>query len=233
MFHYITCFFLRLLRWLFSSNAHILLVKQNVCTDKWILDIDIPTSSQFVTGMYYNIYVNGEKRAYTPIVPSATHTNVLQFYIKSYSFPNALSKQIIHTYKVYDSIIMKGPFGNKSYVNDTLRIGKKIIDTPNLLFISCGTGATPFLSIFNARPSCNSKYNFTWVHVGDDEQNVIPRNLFKEIHFYNRENRLSEQDLRTYRQEHDPHSRTIFVCGPHEFIGMVKQVFDNDTVVEW
>jgi len=96
---------------------------------------------------YVNLFVDREKKPYTPI---KYNNDVMTFSIKYYDkrFSNKLTDLYIKDKVVY----CKGAFGNNFYdpLLDSFICNNKEITKHNILMLSCGTGITPFYSLLTS-----------------------------------------------------------------------------------
>jgi len=121
------------------------------------IEIKLKESINYHPGQYINLYIDKEKKPYTPI-DFNKEENTISFFIKNYK-NNKISEKIC-LLKEKMSIHIDGPFGNNYYEKekDVLVYHNNLINHTNILMFYCGTGITPFYSILtNLQP--NTKYN--------------------------------------------------------------------------
>jgi len=198
--------------------------KQQIASDKWLIGIKMTSIKMtsvdgYKPGMYYNLYCGDQKRPYTPLQCDG---NILRFYIKAYSHQGAMSLRFINNHLVGNNVTIRGPFGRKWTQNGVLYVNEKAIEQTNILFISCGTGATPFVSILTNN-KYKYKYKFKWLHAGEDERPIINRN---DVVYFNATNRLDQTTLESHKQV----DQRVFVCGTDAFVELVKQTY-SDAIV--
>jgi NAD(P)H-flavin reductase len=139
--------------WLFKSvligskridNSNNVVIDNKPNADKSYIKILLANKMDFKPGQYVNLFIDTEKRPYTPI---NYLDNQMEFYIKKYK--NGFSERLCDLYCKDKVVYIKGPFGNKYYdpLTNRIMVDKKILETKNIVMFSCGTGITPFYSI--------------------------------------------------------------------------------------
>lgn len=196
------------------------IIKTNVIvpeTKLHIIDIKLKHSVDYKPGQYFNLYMDKEKRPYTPIA-SDIENNSLRFFIKDYA-NNKISEKICALKKDM-CIHLEGPFGKSYYdkTSDLLMVHNKIIETKNILFFYCGTGITPFASIINSlNPNTRYKINMF------GSLRTPAENYFQDIKqklFYSA-NKLTPRKIHKIIKKYKPLNTTIFVCGNKNYMNML------------
>ena len=202
--------------------------RTNIIGDKWLLGIKLATTDDnHKPGMYYNLYCDEQKRPYTPI---RSNNGVLEFYIKTYSHNRSMSKALIDRHSVGSQIQVRGPFGRKYFKEGVIFVDETEIKTRNILFVSCGTGMTPFLAMSNHMEVLGKSdpeetvdpYRVLWIHAGDDERSKLP----PKVDLFDSNRRIGPHTLNSYMLS----DQTVFVCGPEPFVRLVKQTFEDAIV---
>jgi NAD(P)H-flavin reductase len=196
------------------------IIKTNVIvpeTNLHVIDIKLKHSVDYNPGQYFNLYMDKEKRPYTPIAADKEN-NSLRFFIKDYA-NNKISEKICALKKDM-CIHVEGPFGKSYYdkATDLLMVHHKSIETKNILFFYCGTGITPFASILNSL-NPNTRYRFKLF----GSLRTPAENYFQDIKqklFYST-NKLTPRKIHKIIKKYKPSNTTIFVCGNKNYMNML------------
>jgi NAD(P)H-flavin reductase len=215
-----------------EKNHNIIKTNINILNTKLhIIDIKLKNAfEKYKHGQYFNLYINKEKRPYTPISYDASN-NSIQFFIKDYG-NNKISEKIC-AFKNDMYIHVDGPFGNNYYDknSDSLIFNNKEIMSKNILMFYCGTGITPFYSILKNINS-NTKYKFKVFGslVAELE------NHFKDIKqkiFYS-DNKLTPKKVNKILDKYSSENTTILLCGSEGYNNMIIDAVNNKfTICKW
>ena len=130
-------------------------------------------------------------------------------------------------------IHVDGPFGNNYYDadSDLLMYNNKEIISKNILMFYCGTGITPFYSIFKNINS-NTKYKFKVFGSLATES----ENYFKDIKqkmFYSH-NKLTSKKVKKILGKYNSSDTTILLCGSEGYNNMIIDSVKNKfTICKW
>jgi NAD(P)H-flavin reductase len=195
-----------------------------------IIDIKIKNSFEYKSGQYFNLYIDKEKRPYTPISYDASN-NSIQFFIKDYG-NNKISEKIC-AFKNDMYIHVDGPFGNNYYDKDSdlLIFNNKEIMSKNILMFYCGTGITPFYSILKNINS-NTKYKFkVFGSLVAELENHFKD--FKEKIFYSH-NKLTPKKVQKILNKYCSDNTTMLLCGSEGYNNMIINAVNNKfTICKW
>jgi len=173
----------------------------------------------FKPGQYMNLFVDTEKRPYTPIYYNG---NIMKFCIKSYHL-GSFSQQLTSLYTQDRIIYLKGAFGNKYYniYDDALVCNNSEITSKNILMFSCGTGITPFYSILtNIRP--NTRYHFKLLasfRTGDDAYLTNGLNCDMQLFISMNGNKITQEYV--IEQICKLQDVVVLICGTTAYNNMV------------
>ena len=214
-----------------EPNHNIILKnKKNNNTKLHSIKIKMKQKINFYPGQYYNLYIDKEKRPYTPIHVDKKE-NIITFFIKNYE-NNKISEKICNLQE--DTCIhMNGPFGSNFYDKDTDKLvhNNTEINSKNVLMFYCGTGITPFYSILKNLNS-NTKYKckvFGSIKNKDE-------NIFEDINqkiFYST-NKLTSKKINKILKKYDPFNTTILLCGSELYMNFITDTINNKfTICKW
>ena len=212
-------------------NHNIILKNDHISNTKLhIIDIKMKNNITFKTGQYINLFIDKEKRPYTPINFDVS-ANSIQFFIKDYG-DNKMSEKIC-ALKNNMYIHLDGPFGNNYYdnENDLLYFNNKIIEHKNIIMFYCGTGITPFYSMLKNKHE-NTRYKFKVV--GSLHSRV--ENYFEDIKqtLYFSDNKLTTKKINKILKGYNPENTTILLCGSERYNNMIIECTNNKfTVCKW
>jgi hypothetical protein len=215
------------------------IVKSNIQisdTKLHIIDIKMKnslTEYDFKLGQYFNLYIDKEKRPYTPISYDVSN-NSLKFFIKDYG-DNKISEKIC-AFKENMSIHLDGPFGKNYYDknSDAIIFNNIPIEKKNILMFYCGTGITPFYSIIN-NMNKDTKYKFKlFGSLKNDSENYLQiGNNVKHKLFYSH-SKLNEMKIHKILKKYDSSDTTILLCGNESYNNMIIDSVDNKfTICKW
>jgi NAD(P)H-flavin reductase len=214
-----------------EKNHNIVKTNINIPNTKLhVIDIKMKNSFEYKPGQYFNLYIDKEKRPYTPVDYDASN-NVIQFFIKDYE-NNKISEKIC-ALKNDMCIHVNGPFGNNYYDKDSdlLMFNHKEVDSKNILMFYCGTGITPFYSILKNINS-NTKYKFKVFGSLAAEK----ENYFKDIKqkiFYS-DNKLTSKKVEKILKKYSSDNTTILLCGNEGYNNMIINAINNKfTICKW
>ena len=202
----------------------------NTCipsTKLHVIDIETKKKLIYKPGQYFNIYIDKEKRPYTPI-NNDTSKKTIQFFIKDYE--NKKISEKICAMKSNMCIHIDGPFGKNFYnINeDQLIVNNTPIDSKYILMFYCGTGITPFYSVLNSIKT-KTKYKFKlFGSLKNETENYF--NIKQKIFYTN--NKLTVKKINTIIKKYDPENTTILVCGSDNYMKMFNTI-KNFTIYNW
>jgi len=185
-----------------------------------IISIKFVNRLDFKPGQYINLFVDNDKRPYTPI---HYDNNIAKFCIKSYQ-SGTFSNRMTELYTENKVIYYKGSFGTKYYIpeSDTLICNNQPVVLKNVIMFSCGTGITPFYSILtNVQP--NTKYNFKlFASFRHREEAVLVNDFEKHTKLYisSEGNRMTAAECSDIVSNYGS-STIVLVCGTREYNGMI------------
>ena len=192
-------------------------------SNHYIIKIRLKQPVEFYPGQYIAFYIGNVKRAYTPIHIDYS-TNILTFLIKSY--PNGeLSNKICNTYKPDTRVILKGPWGNNYYDEDTdiFKCNNKIILNRDILMFACGTGITPFYSIITNL--CRyTKYNVSLYASFKTRADVLLNDIEMTTFISDENNRLTAEKIYNITSKYL--DAIVCVCGTESYMDLFKNI-DN------
>ena len=188
------------------------------------ISIKLAKDCEFYPGQYFNLYINREKRPYTPIKKTGQR---LDFLIKDYN-GGEISPKICKHYSVGGDVNILGPYGKKYYdpVKDMLIINGEEIKTKNIVMFCCGTGITPFYSILT-NLSKDTRYKFKIYASFKSVENAflindISNKIAKKRCFYSKENnKLTGGKVSEIINKNK--KSTILVCGTDGYNNMIKK----------
>ena len=199
-------------------------------TNLHLINIKLKNSVEYKPGQYFNLYIDKEKRPYSPIHFNETN-NVLEFFIKDYG-NNKMSEKICALKKDM-CIHLDGAFGSNYYDKDidTLFINEMQIDKKNILMFYCGTGITPFYSMFQ-NVNEKTKYDFKLFGSLHDKSDNYFTNINQQI-FYS-DNKLTPTKINEIVDKYNFDDTVILLCGTDNYSNMlldtIKETFD---VYKW
>jgi NAD(P)H-flavin reductase len=209
-----------------KTNIHIPNTKLHV------IDIKMKNPVEYKPGQYFNLYIDKEKRPYTPIDYDASN-NSIQFFIKDYE-NNKLSEKIC-AFKNDMCIHVDGSFGNNYYDKDSdlLIFNHKEISSKHILMFYCGTGITPFYSILNNIKS-NTKYKFKlFGSLNNESENYLKFKNIKQKIFYS-SNKLTPKKVNKILSKYCSDNTTILLCGSEGYNNMIINAINNKfTICIW
>lgn len=136
-----------------------------------ILKFSVPKDFSFKAGQYVSLSVpfEGKKLRRPYSIASSPEKNYLELCIKI--IPEGNASNFVQTLKKGDKVEFLGP------------MGKFIIKNPNknLIFISTGTGITPFRSMINDLFKKNFKQKIILIYGFRKEENVLYEDEFSEL----------------------------------------------------
>ena len=212
-----------------EKNHNIIVSNKTVpTTNLHIIDIKMKNKFDCKPGQYFNLYIDKEKRPYTPISHDISN-NSLQFFIKNYG-NNKISAKIC-ALKPYMCIHVDGPFGKNFYdINtDTILVNNTEINTKYILMFYCGTGITPFYSILNQIKE-NTRYKCKlFGSLKDKSENYfdIKQKIFYTYH------KLTPTKIHKILQKYNPSNTTILVCGNDNYNAMIFENSKKFNVYKW
>ena len=185
-------------------------------------------------GQYYNLYINKEKRPYTPISYDMSN-NSIKFFIKDYG-DNKISEKIC-AFKKGMSIHLDGPFGKNYYDKnyDSIIFNNIPIEHKNILMFYCGTGITPFYSILN-NINTDTKYKFklfgSLKNYSENYLQINNNNIKQKIYYS--DNKLTSKKINKILKKYNPLNTTILLCGSESYnIMIIDSVDKNFTICKW
>jgi NAD(P)H-flavin reductase len=204
--------------------------KKNDDTNLHEIKIKMKQKTDYNPGQYYNLYIDKEKRPYTPIHIDKSE-NIVTFYIKDYK-NNKISEKICNlSEEMY--IHVNGPFGTNYYDknNDKIIYNNSEINTRNILMFYCGTGITPFYSILK-NLNKNTKYNFkVFGSLKNKNENIL--NDIKQKIFYST-NKLTSKKIKKIVKKYSPLDTTILLCGSESYNNLVSDsIIKEFCVCKW
>ena len=209
------------------------IIKQNKKTDDANLHeikIKMKQKTDYNPGQYYNLYIDKEKRPYTPIHIDKNE-NVVTFFIKDYK-NNKISEKICNLSEE-SYIHVNGPFGSNFYDknNDKIIYNNNEINTKNIVMFYCGTGITPFYSILK-NLNKNTKYFFKIIgSLKNENENIL--NDIKQTIFYST-NKLTSKKIKKIIKKYNPLDTTILLCGSESYNNFVSENITKEfNVCKW
>jgi len=191
-----------------------------------LINIKLKSKVEYNPGQYFNLFIDKEKRPYSPIHFNQKD-NIIQFFIKDYG-NNKMSEKIC-AFKKDMCIHLDGAFGNNYYdkESDTLFVNETQINKKNVLMFYCGTGITPFYSILqNANEK--TKYNFKLFGSLHDKSDNYFTGVNQTI-FYS-DNKLTPTKINEIMDEYNFDDTVILLCGTENYNNMivdtVKETFE-------
>lgn len=191
------------------------------------IEIKLKNNISYLPGQYINLYIDKEKKPYTPIKNNKDE-NTISFLIKNYK-NNKVSEKIC-SLKEKMCIHLEGPFGNNYYDKEKdlfIYNNNPIIHTDILMFY-CGTGITPFYSILTNLHS-QSKYKcklFGSLKKKDENYLIIKQKIFYS------DNKLTFQKINKILQRYDSKNTTLLVCGSESYNKLFLDI-NNFTICYW
>jgi NAD(P)H-flavin reductase len=201
------------------------------------ITVKMANDFDFHPGQYFNLFVDTEKRPYTPI---NVKEQTLEFLIKNYK-NGAISPKICKYYCNQGDVNVLGPFGNKYYVpdKDTLMINGSEIQTQNILMFCCGTGITPFYSILS-NLSPNTKYQMKlFCSFKSKKESFLIDNLpiKPKLFLSDINNKIDKVQIQKILKKYIPEKTCILICGTENYQKMVqttvKTQSNNFKVFHW
>jgi NAD(P)H-flavin reductase len=195
-----------------------------------LISIKLIKKVDYKTGQYFNLYIDKNKRPYTPIHFNAEN-NTIDFLIKDYG-NNKISEKICEM-KEKMCIHLEGPFGNNYYDkdSDSLIINNQEINKRNILMFYCGTGVTPFYSILQD-VNKNSKYKFKLFGSLHNKSENNFTNIKQKIFYSNK--KFTPKRLKKIISKYNSDNTVIVLCGTDNYNNMIidtiKEKFD---VYKW
>jgi NAD(P)H-flavin reductase len=191
-----------------------------VSDNHFLISIKLAKPIDFKPGQYINLFIDKEKKPYTPIYYK---DNTLRFFIKSYE-SGSFSNRLTSLYSKDKVIYAKGGFGNKLYLSETdnLICNDIVIQNRNIIMICNGTAITPFYSILtNLHPK--TKYNFKLFasfRTRDDAYLIHDVKEYTEAFVASENKKLSQIIVHSIISDHeDP---VVLICGTVSFVAMVQ-----------
>ena len=214
-----------------EKNHNVIKTNINIPNTKLhVIDIKMKNSFDYKHGQYFNLYIDKEKRPYTPIGYDASN-NSIQFFIKDYE-NNKISEKIC-ALKNDMCIHVDGPFGHNYYDKDTdlLMYNNKEINSKIILMFYCGTGITPFYSILKNINS-NTKYKFkVFGSLVSDSENYL-KDIKQKI-FYSH-SKLTPKKVQKILGKYCRKDTTILLCGSEGYNNMITDAINNQfTICKW
>jgi NAD(P)H-flavin reductase len=219
------------------------IIKSNIQvsnTKLHIIDIKMKNSLieyDLKPGQYFNLYIDKEKRPYTPIDYDMSN-NSIQFFIKDYSdYGNNKISERICAFKKDMSIHLDGPFGKNYYDknSDSIIFNNIPIEHKNILMFYCGTGITPFCSILN-NINTDTKYKFKlFGSLKNDSENYLQisnKNVKQKIYYS--DNKLTYKTISKILKKYNPLNTIILLCGSESYNNMIINSVDKKfTICKW
>ena len=206
------------------------IIKNKSINNHHIITTKLVKNTEFNPGQYFNIYVDGLKRPYTPISIKGKN---MTFFIKNYK--NRKISEKICSLPENKEMIITGPFGKKYYdkEKDVIMINGKKIETQNILFFSCGTGITPFYSIITNLNE-NTKYKTKMFCSFRSKKDIFLANKIKSKLFLSEKNKkLNPKRVKKILKKYDPKNTTIFVCGTESYQEMIISRTEKYKIIKW
>jgi ferredoxin-NADP reductase len=205
---------------------HNIIISNEQKHDIHFIDIKLKDKTNYKPGQYYNIYVNKEKKPYTPI--SIDNDNIIRFFIKNYK-NNKISEKICSV-KNKSFIHVDGPFGLNYYdkEKDVIMYKNNSVDYTNILMFYCGTGITPFYSmITNLTPETKYKYKLF------GSLRTKKEKLFKLKHkIYYPDNKINIEKINKIITKYDPENTCLFICGTDSYQQLFSKI-SNYKIYKW
>jgi ferredoxin-NADP reductase len=206
------------------------IVEKNIIienTKLHLINIKPKNNIEYKSGQYFNLYIDKEKRPYTPINFNIEN-NTIDFLIKDYG-NNKISEKICALKKGM-CIHLDGPFGKNYYDKeiDSLFINETHIDKKNILMFYCGTGITPFYSILK---NVNEKTKYKFKLFGSLHNKS--ENCFTDIKqklFYG-DNKLTPQKINKIISKYRSTNTIILLCGTENYNNMILNTIKETFVV--
>ena len=201
------------------------------------ITIKMADDFDFHPGQYFNLFVDTEKRPYTPIFVNGT---IMEFLIKNYE-NGAISPKICKYYCKQSDMNVLGPFGNKYYIpdKDALMINGSEVTNQNILMFCCGTGITPFYSILT-NLSSNTKYQmklFCSFKSKKDTFLVDKLPNKPKLFLSNKDHRLNPKRIGKILKRYNPEETSVLICGTKGYQDMVesavKEYSDKIQTIKW
>jgi NAD(P)H-flavin reductase len=205
-----------------STNNNIV-TRNNKYSGHHRIMIKIANKFTFYPGQYFNLFVNTEKRPYTPIHISGQN---VEFLIKNYE-NGKISPKICKYFCEGGDVNALGPFGNNYYdpENDSLMINNEEVNANKIIMFCCGTGITPFYSILTTL--CReTKYKFRLYASFKSDKNPflikeIPTGVAKKKCFYSEDNtKLTKKRVHKILSNHN--TSAVLICGTPEYSKMIQ-----------
>jgi NAD(P)H-flavin reductase len=188
-----------------------------------LISIKLKSKVEYKPGQYFNLFIDKEKRPYSPIHFNETD-NIIEFFIKDYG-NNKMSEKICD-FKKDMYVHLDGAFGNNYYDKDldALFINETQIHKKNVLMFYCGTGITPFYSILQNATE-KSKYKFKLFGSLHDKSDNYFTSINQTI-FYS-DNKLTPTKVSEIIDEYNFDDTVILLCGTENYNNMI-----TDTIKE-
>jgi ferredoxin-NADP reductase len=215
-----------------ETNNHNILEKNIIIenTKLHLINIKLKNKVEYKSGQYFNLYIDKEKRPYTPIHFNIEN-NTVEFLIKDYE-NNKVSEKICALKKSM-CIHLDGPFGNNYYDKeaDHLFINETQINKKNILMFYCGTGITPFYSILQ-HVNKKTKYNFKlFGSLHNKSENCFTH--IKQKIFYS-ENKLTPEKINKILCKYTSDDTIILLCGIENYNNMIiNTIKEKFMVYKW
>ena len=194
------------------------------------ITIKLVKKIEFNPGQYFNIFVDGVKRPYTPI--SIEGKNI-KFLIKKYK-NGEISPKICNSTENKEIMIL-GPFGQNYYNKDKdiIMMNGKEVKTQNILMFSCGTGITPFYNIITNLVE-NTKYKIKLFCSFKSKNDIFLADKIKSKLFLSDKNkRLNPKRLSKILKKYKTRDTTILVCGTESYQEMVISSSKTYNTIKW
>jgi len=188
-----------------------------------LIEIKLKKTFEYNPGQYFNLYVDKEKRPYTPIHYDKVN-NTIQFLIKDYG-GDKISGKICNLTKDM-CIHLDGPFGKKYYNKelDALHIHDNLITKQNILMFYCGTGVTPFYSIVQ-NLNKETKYTFKlFGSLNNKNEHCFP-NIKQKIFYTNQ--KLTPKRVNKIITKYDPQNTIVLLCGTENYNLMITDTIKD------
>ena len=186
-----------------------------------LITIKLTKPITFNAGQYVNLFIDREKRPYTPIYYK---DDIIKFFIKAYgkgTFSNNLTKLYIRDKVIY----VKGAFGSTYYnhMNDKLICSTKEFDRINVVMFPCGTGITRFYSILSN--ISKTKYDFK-LHASFRNRHdaYLARSIeqYTTLYISDDGNRLNENKARAIIYSNL--QSMVLICGTVSYSDMIARI---------